>query len=294
MLNSESANRQVLWGIYCSIGAFFLFACQDATVKWLVAGLAVPQILFFRSLTILALISAWRGPKAWNELAQSRDLGPLVLRGVLMLGAWLFFYNAAKTLPLAELTVIYYGSPLIVTLLSGPVLKEKVPFARWLATLLGFAGVILACLPHDASQPLAMGLAGIAAVLWAISMLLMRSIAGRADASLIMLSQNLTLALGCILPLYWLWVPPSFLDMMMIIGLGVGSALGQFLIYKAAQFAPASVVAPMEYSSLIWAFILGFWIWGDIPPETVFMGGAMVIASGLVMIFAERRRRLIT
>ena len=295
MLDSSSTKRSVLWGIYCSLGAFFLFSCQDAAVKWLVATIAVPQILFFRSMTIVALISAQkRGFSAWSQLYHSPDRWPLVFRGLLMLGAWLFFYNAAKTLPLAELTVIYYGSPLIVTLLSVPVLGEKVPASRWFATIIGFAGVITACLPHDASQPLAMGLAGIAAVFWAISMLLMRSIAGRASASVIMLSQNLTLGLGCLPALGFIWVTPSVFDMALIIAIGVGSALGQYLIYRAAQVAPASVVAPMEYSSLFWAFGLGYLIWGDVPADTVFLGGAMIMISGITMIMVERRRRLIS
>lgn len=288
----SNLRNNVLLGIYCSVAAFFLFACQDAVVKWLVASVSVPQILFLRSATIVTLVTLWRRQAVWRELAASPDLLALIFRGCLMLGAWLFFYNAARWLQLAELTVIYYGSPLIVTLLSIPVLGERVPLTRWIATAIGFAGVIIACLPHDASQPVAMAMAGIASVLWALAMLLMRSISGRAHASQVMLSQNMTLLIGCALTLPWLWQGLSLAQYGLIIAIGVGSGLGQFLVYKAAQNAPASVVAPMEYSSLIWAFCLGFLVWGDVPPETVFLGGGLIVLSGLTMLLTERRRGL--
>jgi drug/metabolite transporter (DMT)-like permease len=291
MPESAQSSRAIVIGIYFSVLAFMLFAAQDAAVKWLVVAASVPQILFVRSFTIVGMLMLWKGPKLWAELATHPQLRPLLLRGVLLLSAWLCFYNAARFLQLAELTVIYYGSPLLVTLLSVPVLGERVPGSRWVATALGFTGVIVACLPHDTSQPWPMALAGLASVLWAFSMLLMRSVSGKASSWVLMLSQNATLLFACaiIAPFVWQTVPASHIWLMAAIG--AGSAVGQFLIFEAAKRAPASVVAPMEYSSLLWAFGLGFLIWGDVPHTTVFAGGAMIILSGIVMLITESRRK---
>jgi drug/metabolite transporter (DMT)-like permease len=290
MPESHQTSRSIVIGIYLSVASFVLFAAQDAAVKWLVVGAAVAQILFVRSLTIVAILTVWKGLPLWRELLASPHRKPLLLRGVLLFSAWMCFYNAARHLQLAELTVIYYGSPLIVTLLSVPVLGERVPTSRWFVTALGFTGVLVACLPHDASQPLAMALAGVASFLWAISMLLMRSLSGKASSFILSLSQNAALLFGCafIAPFLWAQVPLSHYALMVAIGLGSG--LAQFMMFEAAKRAPASVVAPMEYSSLLWAFLLGFLIWGDVPPWTVFAGGGLIILSGLAMLHTESRR----
>ncbi|MDP4822591.1 MAG: DMT family transporter [Aestuariivirgaceae bacterium] len=294
MPESHQTSRSIVTGIYLSVAAFVLFAAQDAAVKWLVAGVAVAQILFVRSLTIVAILTVWKGVPLWRELAASPHRRPLLLRGVLLLSAWMCFYNAARYLQLAELTVIYYGSPLIVTLLSVPILRERVPPTRWAVTALGFTGVLVACLPHDASQPLAMALAGVASFLWAMSMLLMRSVAGKASSFVLSLSQNATLLLGCafIAPFLWAHLPLTHYALM--IAIGMGSGMGQFLMFEAAKRAPASVMAPMEYSSLLWAFLLGFVIWGDVPPWTVFAGGGLIILSGLTMLLTESRRVIVS
>ena len=290
MPESQQTTRSIVIGIYLSVASFVLFAAQDAAVKWLVAGVAVAQILFVRSLTIVAILTVWKGLPLWRELFASPHRKPLLLRGVLLFSAWMCFYNAARHLQLSELTVIYYGSPLIVTLLSVPVLRERVPTSRWFVTALGFTGVLVACLPHDASQPISMALAGLASFLWAISMLLMRSVAGKATSFVLSLSQNAALLFGCafIAPFLWTQVPLTHYALM--VAIGIGSGFAQFLMFEAAKRAPASVVAPMEYSSLLWAFLLGFLIWGDVPPWTVFAGGGFIILSGLAMLHTESRR----
>ena len=287
---SHSAKSTVI-GIYLAVGSFLFFAMQDAAVKWLVAFSSVPQILFVRSLTLVVMITLWKGWPIWRELRHSPEIVPLLGRGVLLLTAWMCFYNAARHLQLAELTVIYYGAPLIVTILSIPVLGEKVPASRWLATAIGFAGVITACLPHDASQPWYMALAGVASCLWACSMLLMRSMAQKCSSQLLMASQNILLlvATAAMAPFFWHEVPWFHIIIMVLVG--VGSGAGQFMMFEAAKRAPASVVAPMEYTSLLWAFSLGFLIWGDIPAITVFIGGGLIILSGMTMLLTERYRQ---
>lgn len=283
------SSRSVITGAYFALAAFFCFALQDAAVKWLVAGVAVVQVLFVRSAVIAAALTI-RFPALWRDLVISPYRGALLLRGLLLLGAWLCYYTASRQLQLAEMTTIYYASPILVTVFSILFLGERVPFSRWLVAGCGFAGVVVACLPHDTSHPQAIALAFAAAVLWAVSITLMRALATRVPSTLQMLAQNAILLAACALVLPWAWAPLSPSQLLLMIAVGIIGGTGQYFIFEAARRAPASVTAPMEYTSLIWAFALGLLIWGDVPPLTVFIGGAVIIASGALLIMTERRR----
>ena len=131
-------------GILSTVLAYFLFSVQDASVKWLVTDIPVIEILFVRSVTIAAICAViGRGPVIAQSLV-SPMRGPMLLRSALLFSAWLSYYNAARTLGLAELTTLYYAAPILVTLLAAPILKEEVPPTRWLAVVVGFAGVTVA------------------------------------------------------------------------------------------------------------------------------------------------------
>jgi drug/metabolite transporter (DMT)-like permease len=282
--------QSVVTGAYLALAAFFCFALQDASVKWLVAGVAVVQVLFVRSAVITLFLTA-RSPALWRDLVLSPYRLALLLRGVLLLGAWVSYYTASRQLQLAEMTTIYYASPILVTVFSILFLGERVPGLRWLVAALGFAGVIIACLPHDTSHPAAIALAFAAAVLWSVSLTLMRALAARVPSMLQMLAQNAILLLACAVFLPWTWTSVPWTQIGLMMGVGIIGGAGQYLIFEAVRRAPASVTAPMEYTSLIWAFLLGMLIWGDIPPLTVFIGGAIILASGALLIFTERRRQ---
>jgi drug/metabolite transporter (DMT)-like permease len=259
-------------------------------VKWLVAGAAVVQVLFVRSAVITLFLTARFGRPLWHELAVSPYRLPLILRGFLLLGAWVSYYTASRHLQLAEMTTIYYASPVLVTVFSIVFLGERVPAMRWLVAGCGFLGVVVACLPHDTSHPASIALAFLAALLWSVSITLMRSMAQKVRSTLQMLAQNTLLLVACGLLLPWNWTPMPVEKIALMVGVGAFGGIGQYLIVEAAGRAPASVTAPMEYSSLIWAFVLGLLIWGDVPPLTVFVGGAIIIASGALLLFTERRR----
>jgi drug/metabolite transporter (DMT)-like permease len=278
-------------GAYMALAAFFCFALQDASVKWLVAGAAVVQVLFVRSAVITLFLTARFGPRLWRDLAISPYRLPLVLRGFLLLGAWISYYTASRHLQLAEMTTIYYASPILVTVFSIIFLSERVPPMRWLVAGCGFVGVVVACLPHDTTHPASIALAALAALLWSISITLMRSMALKVPSILQMLAQNALLLAACGLLLPWNWTAMPIEKVLLMIGVGAFGGIGQYLIVEAAGRAPASVTAPMEYSSLIWAFALGMLIWGDVPAITVFIGGAIIIASGALLLFTEKRRQ---
>jgi drug/metabolite transporter (DMT)-like permease len=290
----DAANLETRERVFAGIGltsiAYFLFSTQDAAIKLLVENFAVWQILFFRSVTVLAGCVLVRGPAVLSESARSPILVPMLGRSVLILCAWLCYYSAAKYLQLAELTTIYFAAPVIVTVLSIAILGEKVPRARWAAVLIGFAGVFVACDPArlGISWPVALVLT--AAILWATSIVLLRKIALREKTVIQLVLNNaffLVIAGG---PMLFLWRTPSLPEFAVLLSAGVLGGLAQVTLFEGMKRADASIIASFEYMSLIWAFVFGFLIWGDIPRDEVFVGAGLIFGAGLIIIASERTR----
>jgi S-adenosylmethionine uptake transporter len=270
---------------------YALFSLQDAIVKWLVAGYPVYEILFVRSLVIVGVaLVAGGGSRVLRGIAASRNKGPLLLRGGLILLAWLLFYSAAARMGLAEITTLYFAAPIIAVSLSALVLKERVNGARWGAVAAGFAGVAVAAGPLGAVQsgPALAALA--AAACWGTSTVLVRWI-GRTDSTLVqMLSSNGIFVVGSLLPLFWLWRSPDPASLALMLGLGLAGGLGQYLLFEGFRHAPASALAPVEYTGLVWAGVYGYAIWADIPGPHTVAGAVLIVAGSLGLVWSERRR----
>jgi drug/metabolite transporter (DMT)-like permease len=256
-------------------------------VKWLVAGHTVWEILFVRSVTITVLcLAIGRGPLV-RQVLVSPNKGPLLLRGAVILGAWLCYYRAARDLQLAELVTIYFAAPLMVTALSVLLLKEQVRWQRWAGTSLGFVGVVAACEPGGAVSAGPILLTLLAALLWAYSNILVRRISAFETTMMQMLFANAAFVAACAVTLPWTWTQPNLSEIALMMALGLAGAAGQYLLLESFRLAPASLVAPFEYTSLLSAFALSFLIWGDVPRLAVFLGAALIVASGVVVIAAE-------
>lgn len=286
-------SKTVLSGVLLTIFSYFLFSLQDASVKWLVTTLPVFQILFIRSVVIFTLCIAYgRGPLIASSL-NSPVLKPLFIRNLLLLAAWLSYYSAARHLGLAELTTIYYASPVIITILAVPILKEEVPLLRWVAVIMGFIGVLIACNPLDKgfqlSTPVLMAL--MAAVFWAVSTVLLRKTAMQEKTLVQMTISSGFFLILCGLAMLAYWTPISWMDFVLMASTGLFAGIAQFALFEGMRRAPVSVLAPFEYSSLIWAFGLGFLIWGDLPKHNVFLGAGLIFAAGIVILFGERFMR---
>ncbi|MSP87704.1 MAG: DMT family transporter [Alphaproteobacteria bacterium] len=276
-------------GIGLTVLAFFLFSFHDAAIKWLVAGLPVWQILFFRSAVILtgclivgrgALIArAIMTPLRWK----------LVLRGLILLAAWICYYGASRDLPLGELMTLYFVSPVIVTILAIPMLGERVTPWRWTAVVTGFAGVVVAFNPTDIGLSVPAALALFSACLWAVATILIRMIAMHESALLQMLFGNTVNLIGTGIALFLVWQTPSPGELALMLAIGGIGGLGQFTMFTGMRMAPASVLAPLTYTGLIWAFALGYIVWGDVPRIEVVIGAVLILAAGLIMIAAGRQ-----
>ncbi|RWI19942.1 MAG: DMT family transporter [Mesorhizobium sp.] len=286
----ESRER-VLAGILFTAAAYFLFSAQDASIKLLVAGMTVWQIMFFRSVTVLAACGAIGGRTLFADTANSPIVRPMLVRSAFTLAAWLCYYNAARSLQLAELTTIYYAAPIIVTVLSVVMLGETVPLLRWAAVFVGFVGVFIACDPARLGFSVPVLLVLAAALLWGIAVVLLRKTAMQERTTIQLVLNNFYFLLFSAVPALIWWRMPDAPRLMLLMSVGALGGVAQYMLFEGMKRAPVSIVAPFEYTSLVWAFALGFAIWGDVPRTEVFMGAALIIGAGLLIVGNERFRK---
>ncbi|CDM61548.1 MULTISPECIES: DMT family transporter [Rhizobium] len=283
-----------LVGIALACSGYSLFAIQDAVVKWLVADYAVPQILFMRSIMIVIVAGIMVRRLRHPSILKSPHRKSLLVRAGLMLAAWMAYYSAARDLGLAEITTMYFSAPIMVVMLSILVLKESVGPMRWLACIGGFAGVVLAANPAEAPSLVPAGMVIFAGFCWAWSTVLVRLVSRTESTLNQMMATSFLFVVACGVMLPWLWKTPDLFGWILMIGLGFVAAAGQYLLYEGFRYAPASTLAPMEYSGLVWAFLYGYLIWSDVPTPHVVAGAALIVASSLTLVWWERRQMLLT
>jgi len=290
VLDRPALERQAL-GMGLALLAYSLLAWQDATVKWLVASVPVWQVLFVRSAILVTGCLAAGGRPLLRHAAATPTRGLLLQRGSVTLAAWLCYFTAARFLPLGQLVTLYFAAPVVVTILAAPLLGEHVGWVRWVAVGIGFSGTVLATDPTGLSLSPATVLVLIAACLWGYGVILTRRIARREPSLVQMFFNNcfflaLT-AIGCALT----WHTPRGDEIWLLLLVGVLGGLGQFCLFETAQHAPASLTAPLEYTALVWAFLLGFLVWGNVPGPGVFAGAALIVAAGLLLLLVEQQSR---
>ncbi len=278
-------------GIGLGVLAYAAFTVHDADIKWLVSTLPLWQVVFIRSVMIFAGCLAVGGRRLALRALATPLRGALTGRAVLLLSAWLLYYDASRYLPLAQLQTLYYAAPVLTTVMAAPLLGERVTRARWAAVAIGFGGVLVASNPFGVrlSVPVLMVLA--AAAMWGYTVILMRRIARSETSLLQMLFQNGFFVLASGIATVFTWQAPTPAQLGLMAACGVLGGLGQFCIYEAARHAPASVMATVEYTSLVWAFVLGWVIWGDIPRLAVWAGAGLIVAAGGLLLVTERGPR---
>ena len=296
MSEAATADRpgsQALVGAGLCLGAWAAFSLQDAIVKALVVDLPVPEVLFGRSVVIVAFSTAFLTGADYRALRVPANLKAIALRSVLILVAWLAYYRASRTLQLAELVTYYFVAPLFVVALSAPLLKERVGLGRWAATMLGFSGVLVSAAPGAGAALAPVGLALIAALAWALTTILARSLTKGVSTPAMMMAGSIGFLAACGLALPAIGVWPSPRQLLAIAALGGVGGLGQYLWFEGARRAEASLMAPLEYSMFAYAVFWGYFVFGDWPRPRTLASAAIVLASGLLVMGLEMRRRRI-
>jgi drug/metabolite transporter (DMT)-like permease len=278
-------------GILYMIGATIVFAASSAVSKWLVASYPIGEVLFTRTAVALVTCALFILPQTGLTVFRTQRLRHHVGRSLSQGCSQTFLLIAFSLMPLAGAIAINFSSPLFATLVSALLLKEAVGLARWAALLVGFCGVLIVAHPGAEAVQIGALFALANAVLYGSVTAAVRGMTATESAETLTLYQLalLTAFFSLMLPLGW--VSPTPVDAGWIVFNGVSNAVGQYWWTRALHLAPASAVAPFYYLSLIWASILGFAIWGDVPTMSLVIGSAVVVASGLFLLWRENSAR---
>jgi len=274
-------------GIAFMLAGTAAFVVMDAVVKWLVVAYPVIQIVFFRNLFALMPIAVLIGFTGGRASIRTRRLGSHVLRAGAGLGAMFCFFHAYGAMALADVIAISFAAPVFVTALSVPLLGEKVGPRRWTAVLVGFLGVLVMVRPGVGVLDPAALVALLGTALMALAMIMIRNL-GRtetAPATVLYFTMFGIMVSGVGLP--FVWVAPDAEGWALLVLTGLIGGVGQFCMTQAFRLAPVAVVAPFDYSAMLWATGIGYLVWSDWPDMWIWVGAAILVASGLYILFRE-------
>jgi len=286
--------------ILLKVSSALVFAIMAVLVRYLGERYPVGQVVFFRSafaIVPVVIIYAWR-----RELEAAVRTGrPLrhLGRGLTAMGAMFCNFSALARLPVVDATAISFLSPLMTVALSAIFLKERVRFYRWSAVILGFGGVLLMLAPQldfASSHVAATALVGAAfgfggAFFAAASNIQTRAMTASETTSSIVLYFSLICAIGGLATWPFGWQTPSSAEIAMLVGIGICGGVGHILLTESYRRATASVIAPFDYTSMLWTLLLGFVFLSEIPSLFVIAGVAVIAAAGLLVIWRERLLR---
>jgi drug/metabolite transporter (DMT)-like permease len=277
-----------LAGIGLMLLGIFVFALNDALGKWLVATYSVGQLLLVRSMAALALLL----PFLWRDSGRSFTAAPRpwlqALRPVFATFEVACFYWALASMPLADVMTFYLAGPIYVTAASPFLLGEHVGWRRWLAVIAGFIGVMIALNPTGDSlkPPALIAIAG--SFSFSLLMLCTRLVRGTSDLVLITTQTVGALVFGVVVAPFT-WIALDLRDTVLLVLLGVTAMIAHVCINRSLKLAPASIVVPYQYTTIVWAILLGYFVFGDIPRASMLAGAGVIIAAGLYIFVREAR-----
>lgn len=274
--------------------AVMFFACMDAVLKALSPHYPPLQIACMRGITALPLVLAyvhWRG--AWHKLRGLRWSLHL-LRGALGVSMLVMFTLGVRQLPLSAAYTIFFIAPLLITMLSVPVLKERVPRAHWWAIGFGFIGVVVALRPSGSDLQSGLATMGglslvLAALCYAVTAIAGRLLSRTDSLESLILTMMVFIAVGSGILAAPGWVPVSASHAWLLVALGITGFVGQLAINDAFRHGQASAVAPFEYTALAWAVGLDWLVWQTLPGMHTWIGAVIIIGSGLYIVRHEQR-----
>lgn len=276
-----------------------MFAAMSALVRYAGETVPVGQVVFFRAafaIPPVLLVYAWRGELL--ALRTKRPLGHLG-RGLSSVGGMFLNFASLARLPVVDATAFSFSAPLITVVFSAIFLKERVRLYRWTAVFIGFFGVIVMLWPHlDLKQysgavlsTSAIGaILGIAAAVFnSSSVIQTRRLTDSETTPAIVFYFSLICAIAGLATWPFGWHSPDALQLAALIGTGILGGLAHILLTESYRHAPASLVAPFGYSTMLWAFVFGYVLFGEIPVPLVFVGAAIIAGAGLFVLFRERQ-----
>jgi drug/metabolite transporter (DMT)-like permease len=291
-------------GILLKLISAVLFALMSALIRYLGVRYPLGEVVFYRSafavLPVLAVYS-WRGELS-AAIRTERPLGQAG-RGVLSVLGMFCNFGALARLPLIEANAISFTSPLISVALAALVLKERVRVYRWSAVIVGFVGVLVVLAPHFSGDELTIAMASatsVAGVVYAITgsvtnagtMIQTRRLTQSETTSSIVFYFSLICALAGLVTWPFGWIRPTGSEFAVLIAIGLLGGMAHIILTESYRYASASVVAPFDYTSMIWALLLGYAMFGETPTLMIILGSAIIAGAGLFVIWRERELAL--
>jgi drug/metabolite transporter (DMT)-like permease len=287
---AESAER--MRGILLICIAVATFACLDASAKYAARWIPVWEIVWARYTISLVLAVAYLRP--WRHLADYVTHRPVaqIVRAVFLLASTGFNFIAVSHLQLADTVSINFAAPLMVTALSGPMLGEWPGPRRWAAVVVGFIGVLIVLRPTpDAFQPAALWAVG-SAICYTGYQLTTRQLTATESPAGLLVYGSLIAVIATSPPIPFIGVaPPTWQVWVALAITGIAGTVGHWLLIIANRDTPAPVLAPFVYTEIVWMIVIGYALFGDLPQSSTLIGAAVVVASGLYVLYRERVHR---
>ena len=294
--NAASARRgeahpatRTVAGIGLMVLAILLFTVMDTIGKDLTARYPVPQVVWARYFFQFALMLLLIPRVGIMNLVRTARPGTHVIRGLLLAASTICLIGAISLVPLADAYTITFTAPLLVTVFSIPLLGERVRWRRWSAVLAGFAGVLIVIRPGFGMTHWALALPLITALGFALYQILTRKVSAVPGESplamLFYLACVGTAIMTALVPFFWQSVAP--VDWLAMIAMGALGGIGHLILIRALTIAPASLLAPFVYTQIVWALLLGYLVFGDVPDRWMLVGCAVIVASGLYVFYRE-------
>lgn len=290
-----------LLGIALKVASTLAFVAMSTQIKLVGDGYPLGQVVFFRAffaLVPLLIWLSWQGELV--EVVRTSKPSRHLRRCIAGTCGMFAGFAGLTQLPLPDATAISYAAPLITTALAALILKERVRGYRWTAVGVGFVGMIIMLSPHlsgvDAVSDLKSGpalgaLASLGGAFFAgVASIEVRKLAKLKERTgAIVFYFSIVTSFTSFLTIFLGWKMPATPDLLIMIGSGIMGGVGQILLTASFKHADTSVIAPFDYMSLLWALVVGFLLFGDVPAPQVFLGAGLVIAAGIFVIWRERR-----
>jgi drug/metabolite transporter (DMT)-like permease len=303
----KTTNKNLL-GVGSLVLAILIFSLQDIAVKWMGGSYPVLEIVIFRTLVAMPATLFFFRMEGGKGLPTTKRYKLEFVRGLFYFLAYTTYFMGLAALPLAEIAAIRFSTPLMITLLSVSLLKEKVRFQRWLALIVGFIGVLIIIRPESASFNLGSVFILLNVLFYVFAVLVTRRLQ-TTDSSATMsyfgslvymviaiVLTPIVIAIGpmpdanpSIVFLFRAWSMPTPVDLLIMAGLGLVWAGGMFFTARAYSLALASVVAPFEYVSLPISTMWGFLLWHQFPPRATWIGAFITLVSSLYTLYGDKK-----
>ncbi len=291
-------------GIVLKLISAVLFAVMSALVRYLGTRYPVGEVVFYRSafaIVPVMLVYAWRGQLA----AAVRTEHPFgqITRGAMAIVSMFCNFGALARLPLIEANAISFTSPFVSVVFAALILKEHVRIYRWSAVIIGFVGVLVVLSPHFSGEELTIAMASAGALTGVLSglagsisnaaaVIQTRRLTESETTSAIVFYFSLICAVGSLVTFPFGWTTPPVAELAALVSVGFLGGLGHIFLTESYRYAPASIIAPFDYTSMVWALVLGYFLFGELPTQMIIAGSAIIAASGMFVIWRERQLAL--